>query len=145
MGSQLERRLTMFILFVILGRPTNFGLLDSMKKKWESQIADETKGDFLSTYSNSYLKPSQENFTSVRYAIPRAKSTSLHPYNKLNKDLKLRGTTSFKSPEKLPEITPVTAQILMNRHSKSNYLKFLLCYTLIYHVQNISATEIFLD
>jgi hypothetical protein len=31
----------------------------------------------------------------------------MHPYNSINKDLNLRGTTAFKSPERLPEITPV--------------------------------------
>ncbi|XP_063408491.1 cilia- and flagella-associated protein 107-like [Mytilus trossulus] len=95
--------------YPLQGKPTNYGLLDTMKQKWADQIADETKGDYLSTYQNSFIKPSGEAFTSVRYAIPKAQSTSLHPYNSVNKDLKLRGGTSFKSPERLPEITPVTA------------------------------------
>lgn len=93
--------------FPLQGAATNFGLKETMQKRWKDQIADETKGDFLSTYKNSYIQPSKESLTSVRYAIPRAQSTSMHPYNSINKDLNLRGTTAFKSPERLPEITPV--------------------------------------
>lgn len=95
--------------FPLQGKPTNFGLLQAMQKKWQDQIADETKGDFLSTYQNSYIKPARESMSAVRYAVPRALSTSLHPYNSVNKDLKLRGATTYKSPERLPDITPVTA------------------------------------
>lgn len=84
--------------------PTNFGLLQRLREKWRQQIADETKGDFLSTYSTSYDGFNNSDMTKVRYATTRDNSTTLHPINKVNKDLHFRGVTAFKSPEKLPEM-----------------------------------------
>ncbi|XP_052211992.1 cilia- and flagella-associated protein 107-like isoform X2 [Dreissena polymorpha] len=88
--------------------PTNFGLLQSLQEKWRAQIADETRGEFDSTYSSSYLQPGRDAMAQPRYAIPRAQSTNLHPVNKINKDLHFRGVTALKAPEKLPEI-PIRA------------------------------------
>ena len=86
------------------GSPTNYGLHNKLQQKWKDQIADEVKGDFLSTYQNSFIQPPSDAIIRNRYAISRDMSTSLHPYNKINKDLNLRNTTCFKSPEKLPDI-----------------------------------------
>ena len=84
--------------------PTNYGLLQRLQDKWKSQIADETRGDFLSTYKTSYDGFKRDDMERVRYAVPRELSTTLHPINSLNKDLHFRGVTAFKSPEKLPEM-----------------------------------------
>ncbi|XP_045162974.1 cilia- and flagella-associated protein 107-like isoform X2 [Mercenaria mercenaria] len=84
--------------------PTNFGLLQSLQEKWKSQIADETRGDFQSTYSSSFAGHNNDAMTRVRYAVPREQSTNLHPVNKVNKDLHFRGVSALKSPEKLPEM-----------------------------------------
>ncbi|KAJ8320010.1 hypothetical protein KUTeg_002475 [Tegillarca granosa] len=83
------------------GSATNFGLLDSKKKRWDDQVADETKGDFVTTYRNSYIRSATQP-VSFRYAIPRDRSTSLHPYNKINKDLHLRNSPTIKAPESAP-------------------------------------------
>lgn len=90
--------------YPLQGAPTNFGLLQSLQKKWADQIADETKGDFCSTYQSSFADFDSNAMTKVRYAVPRAQSTSLHPINKVNKDLHFRGVSALKSPEKLPEM-----------------------------------------
>jgi hypothetical protein len=34
--------------------PTNFGLLGEKQKKWAQQVADICKGDYLTTYTDSY-------------------------------------------------------------------------------------------
>ena len=75
-----------------------------MQEKWRQQIADETRGDFLSTYSTCYDGFNNSDMTKVRHAIAREQSTTLHPINKINKDLHFRGVTAYKSPEKLPEM-----------------------------------------
>ncbi|WAR15583.1 CA158-like protein [Mya arenaria] len=46
--------------------PTNFGLLQSLQEKWKSEIADETRGDFNSTYSSSFVPHSKEDMTKTR-------------------------------------------------------------------------------
>ncbi|KAK3088568.1 hypothetical protein FSP39_020719 [Pinctada imbricata] len=93
--------------YPVQGGPTNFGLHQKLQQRWKDQIADEVKGDFLSTYQKSFIQPGNENMVRNRYAISRDMSTSLHPYNKINADLKLRNVTAFKSPERLPEIASV--------------------------------------
>ncbi|XP_061189581.1 cilia- and flagella-associated protein 107-like [Saccostrea echinata] len=90
--------------YPLQGKPTNFGLHEQLQSKWKDQIADEVKGDYLSTYQNSYVGPPRENLVRNRFAISKDMSTTLHPYNKVNKDLHLRNTVAFKSPEKLPDL-----------------------------------------
>lgn len=82
--------------------PTNFGLLGKQQRKWAEQIADETRGDYLSTYTASYEDVPADARVKVRYATPKSESTSLHPVNHILKDHHLRGGTILKSPEKLP-------------------------------------------
>lgn len=90
------------------GSSTNYGLLEQLQTKWQEQIADETKGDYVSTYQNSFVGHPNSHMVTDRHAVPKAQSTSLHPYNKINKDLNLRNTTMLKSPEKLPQIPTVS-------------------------------------
>ncbi|XP_076454137.1 cilia- and flagella-associated protein 107-like [Babylonia areolata] len=88
---------------------TNFGLLGKLKKDWAEQIADETRGDYLSTYTASYQDLPADRMVQTRYATPKSDSTTLHPVNKTLKDLHLRNTAIMKSPEKLPaEMTNIS-------------------------------------
>lgn len=91
-------------IFFSIGNPTNFGLHEKLQSKWKDQIADEVKGDYLSTYQNSFVGHPKENLVRNRYAFSKDMSTTLHPYNKVNKDLHLRNACVFKSPEKLPDL-----------------------------------------
>lgn len=90
--------------YPLQANPTNFGLLQRLKTKWESEVADETRGDFLSTYQTSFVGHSNDAMTRTRYAVTRDLSTNLHPVNKINKDLHFRGVSALKSPEKLPDL-----------------------------------------
>lgn len=51
---------------VVSATPTNFGLLQGLQEKWKSQIADETRGDFESTYSSSYVGHGSDAMPRVR-------------------------------------------------------------------------------
>lgn len=90
--------------YLSIGNPTNFGLHEKLQSKWKDQIADEVKGDYISTYQNSFVGHPKENLVRNRYAFSKDMSTTLHPYNKVNKDLHLRNACVFKSPEKLPDL-----------------------------------------
>ena len=100
----LHRHINVMPLLCVSAAPTNFGLLQRLQEKWHQQVADETRGDFLSTYSTCYDGFNSGDMTKIRHAIPREQSTTLHPINKINKDLHFRGVTAYKSPEKLPEM-----------------------------------------
>lgn len=82
--------------------PTNWGLLGKQQKDWAAQIADQTRGDYLSTYTVSYHTIPEDKYVKVRYANAKIDSTTLHPVNKVLKDLHLRNTPIMKSPESLP-------------------------------------------
>lgn len=88
------------------GAPTNFGLHAKLQEKAAAEIANEQKGDYLSTYNVSYLKWGRDAMTSTRHATPVTQSTSLHKVNHINKNLSLRGKNggppSLQSPEQLP-------------------------------------------
>lgn len=93
--------------YPLQGKPTNFGLLQQLENKWENQIANETNGDYLSTYQNSYLEHPTDSMVKSRFAVPKSMSTSLHPVNQINKDLHLRNMSVYKSPERLPALANI--------------------------------------
>ncbi|KAK7475999.1 hypothetical protein BaRGS_00032766 [Batillaria attramentaria] len=82
--------------------PTNFGLLGKMQRRWAAQIADETRGDYQTTYMAQYDDFPQHAMVGLRYATPKDNSTIIHPVNKTLKDWHLRNGSHRKSPEKLP-------------------------------------------
>ncbi len=91
------------------GASTNFGLLGDKQTQWQTQIADETRGDFYTTYGTSYTPVPATAMARLRYATAREVSTPLHRPNSINKNLHFRGTTKFMSPEMI-EPRPVTVQ-----------------------------------
>ena len=46
--------------------PTNFGLHEQLQNKWKSQIADETHGEFESTYASSFVGHGADAMPNVR-------------------------------------------------------------------------------
>ena len=88
----------------IAGAPTNFGLLPKQMQEWASQIADETHGDYNTTYKVSYASLPNDAMVNTRYATPKEQSTSLHNLNRVNKDLALRGSGHLQSPEIIPNV-----------------------------------------
>lgn len=98
------------IWFFFPGAPTNFNIRAALQNKWQQQVANETHGDYVTTYTGSYFSP-PDSATTIRYATPKAESSTLHAYNKVNKDLNLRGVSSLKAPEPLPSIKPISAPL----------------------------------
>lgn len=90
------------------GAPTNFDILARCKSRWESQIADETRGDYCTTYQGSFIDHPEDALVRTHRAISRENSTALHPTNKINKDLHLRNVSAFKSPERLAGIASIS-------------------------------------
>lgn len=76
--------------YPIQGEPTNFGLNKNRAADWQQQIADETHGDYNTTYHTSYNKFPGSAIVHTRYATPQEQSTTLHRFNKVNKNLPLR-------------------------------------------------------
>ena len=74
-------------------------------------MANESRGEFNSTYASDFFKPQNEAMTKTRYAVPREKSTSLHGVNHINKCLNLRGKQSLQQPELLPTVPPNNVQL----------------------------------
>ncbi|XP_046579967.1 uncharacterized protein C1orf158 homolog [Haliotis rubra] len=95
--------------YPLQGSSTNYGLYQKLQNRWSDQIADETRGDFTSTYTSSYNPRSASGLVTTRFANPRENSTTLHKYNHTNKDLGLRQVSSVKSPEKLPGDIPLVS------------------------------------
>ncbi|KAL3862740.1 hypothetical protein ACJMK2_008693 [Sinanodonta woodiana] len=93
--------------YPLQGPPTNFGLIQTLKSRWAKQIADEARGDYLSTYQTSFYEHPKEAMTTERHAVPKENSTSLHPVNKVNKDLHFRNMPLIKAPEKFPSMAQV--------------------------------------
>ena len=93
------------------GAPTNYGLYSYLKDKWQGQIANETRGEYNSTYSSDYFKPQKEALTKTRYAVPREQSTSLNKANHINQCLDLRGKPVLQQPELLPTVPPKHVQL----------------------------------
>ena len=91
---------------LISGAPTNFGLKGNLQHQWQQQIADVTRGDYVTTYGGSYTPHPAS--AGIRYATPKAGSTTLHAYNKVNKDINLRGLNSLQAPEPLPSMKPIS-------------------------------------
>lgn len=85
--------------YPIQGASTNFGLRQKLEKKWRDQIADETKGDYITNYQRSHTWTPKESLETLRYANARELSTTLHPYNRVNTDLNLRSQSVVKQPE----------------------------------------------
>jgi len=87
------------------GAPTNFNLHQKLTDKWQGQIADEMRGDYVTTYRGSYMgEPTNPCDAKSRYATPKHFSTSLLSANKINKDINLRNATALRSPEQLPSV-----------------------------------------
>ncbi|XP_064642172.1 cilia- and flagella-associated protein 107-like [Lineus longissimus] len=89
------------------GAPTRFGLYEGLQKKWDSMKANETHGDYETTYRHSYLKHKKADLTKDRCATQKERSTTLHQYNNQNKDLHLRNMSVKKSPEDTQHLTTV--------------------------------------
>lgn len=85
------------------GCPTNFGLLKSLERKWDQQLANETRGDYISNYTVSY-QPNPPQASPLRYGNPREQSTTLLKNNNLNKDLHLRNKSVLQLPETLTAV-----------------------------------------
>ena len=75
-----------------------------MQNKWHEELANETQGDFDTTYSASYVPHGRVAMVDTRYATPKSQSTSLHKFNQVNKNLNLRNGPMLQSPEQLPSI-----------------------------------------
>lgn len=88
----------------IEGEATNFGHFANLKKKWGDQIANETHGDFDTTYTTSFLNHGTGAMVDTRHATPKSNSTSLHKFNQVNKNLNLRNGPMLQSPEQLPSL-----------------------------------------
>ncbi|XP_070561522.1 cilia- and flagella-associated protein 107-like [Ptychodera flava] len=100
--------------YPIQGAPTNFGLKASKDAKWAKLEAAESKGDYCTTYGASYEPHSTGAYIQKHYAAPRTISANLHPLNKINKDLVLRGIPSnVYNPEALylQNVLPKTVTI----------------------------------
>ena len=54
------------IYFFFTANPTNFGLHEQLQNKWKSQIADETHGEFESTYASSFVGHGADAMPNVR-------------------------------------------------------------------------------
>lgn len=96
-------KLNNFVLYLI-GAPTNFGLREKMGGDWGQQIADETHGDYNTTYGVSYSSFPGQGIVRTRHATPLDQSTTLHKVNKVNKDLNLRerlDKPGLQSPQKI--------------------------------------------
>ncbi|XP_077998288.1 cilia- and flagella-associated protein 107-like [Glandiceps talaboti] len=88
--------------FPIQGEPTNFGLKAATTAKMQKQEAFQEGGDYCTTYGTSYSPHRGDSYVQKHYAAPRTISASLHPLNKINKDLHLRGIPSnVHNPESL--------------------------------------------
>ena len=85
----------------ISGESTNFGLLNKLRSKWADQVADETHADFNTTYGISYSAMPGSTSGMTRYATPKDGSSTLHPLNRVNKDLHFRGMPFLQAPEAL--------------------------------------------
>ncbi|XP_050412082.1 cilia- and flagella-associated protein 107 [Patella vulgata] len=81
------------------GQSTNYGLLPKLQREWKQQICDETKGDYLSTYQNSFISPPKSALVTLRNAVPKPSSTSVHSITKINKNLDFRNDPTAKGPE----------------------------------------------
>ncbi|ESP01115.1 hypothetical protein LOTGIDRAFT_225450 [Lottia gigantea] len=81
------------------GTSTNYGLHYKLQNKWKEQICNETKGDYLSTYQNSFPTPPKTALVTMRSAVPRECSTSVHSITRCNKSLDLRNLPYGKGPE----------------------------------------------
>lgn len=108
-STRLYSRLSLTLMLIheicqssFTGAPTNFDILARCKTRWESQVADETRGDYCTTYQGSFIDHPEDALVRTHHAISRENSTALLPTNKINKDLHLRNVSAFKSPERLP-------------------------------------------
>ncbi|XP_006812009.1 cilia- and flagella-associated protein 107-like isoform X2 [Saccoglossus kowalevskii] len=107
--------------YPIQGAPTNFGLHARKSSKWQQQDgavqSSEGEGDgdmYNTTYGSCYTPHKGGSYVQKHYAAPRTISASLHPLNKINKDLHLRGIPStVHNPESLylQNIHPKTVHI----------------------------------
>jgi hypothetical protein len=89
------------------GAPTKFGLFENLQKKWDDMKVNETHGDYDTTYRDSYLNHGKASLTTQRCATQKERSTTLHQYNNVNKDLNLRDVSVKKSPEDVQHLTAV--------------------------------------
>lgn len=99
--------------YPIQGAPTNYGLHQKLQERWSAQIANETFGDYNTTYKADFLQTDKEDMVKTRYAFPRGKSTSLHKANTINKDLRLRDKCVLQSPEMLPSLVNPAGPVLL--------------------------------
>jgi len=95
--------------YPIQGDPTNFGLHAKLRSTWSDQIANETHGDYNTTYRHSYSSPPDRRGPATcapqsRYANQREISTTLHKINRVNRDLHFRGQPFLQSPEMLHQV-----------------------------------------
>ena len=97
-------------IYVLIGEPTNFGLLKSRQGDWRTQIASESDGSFNTTYSASYMPVPSSARVRIRFATSRDVSTPLHRQNKINKDIHFRGTQKYLSPETIGSPMGLTFQ-----------------------------------
>lgn len=99
--------------YPIQGDPTTFGLHQKLRSKWSDQVADETHGDYNTTYGVSYSAgppPGHPQSNLSRYANQREISTTLHKINRVNRDLHFRGKPFLQSPEMLQKV-PLQAKM----------------------------------
>ena len=97
--------------FIISGGPTNFGLQDSLSKKWEIDDREAGLGNYGTTYGSSFITSPQSALVTNHYAPPKALSTRILPVNKINKDLGLRSVNVIQTPEQvlMPSRMPTAA------------------------------------
>ncbi|PIK51090.1 hypothetical protein BSL78_12040 [Apostichopus japonicus] len=101
----------------IRGQPTNFGLRESMKKKWEKEEAQAGLGDYNTTYGTSFKDLPANSLVTTHYSPPKALSTRMHPANQINKDLSLRTVNVIQTPEQV--IIPTGSRLASKEGSKS--------------------------
>lgn len=73
------------------------------------------EGDYKSVYTTSYKDFPPDAAVHMRYATPKMESSSLHPPNKVIKDLQLRNKSALKLPEKMPPDIAIGA--IQSNHS----------------------------
>ncbi|XP_074655259.1 cilia- and flagella-associated protein 107-like [Tubulanus polymorphus] len=93
------------------GKPTTFACFDNLKKSWaDSRQGNSGNGraaDLNTTYRVSYVRHPSTALNPHHYAVPKERSTMVHPLNSTNKDLDLRRKLPTQAPEDTQHLTAV--------------------------------------
>lgn len=91
--------------YPIQGAPTNYGLHQTLKKRWEKELKAERKGHYKTDYGHSFTGHPNSAFPRRFASAPKYLSSHFNPISKLNKDLWLRRTPFNMAQEYPPSLS----------------------------------------